>query len=85
MTTKERPDQERILLIDDEAIMHDVLGTLLRKENYILDGAVNGREGLEKFSANAYDLVLVDLMMPELDGMEVLHEIRLLDPQAVLS
>ncbi|HNR39073.1 MAG TPA: sigma-54 dependent transcriptional regulator [Acidobacteriota bacterium] len=84
MTTKERPDQERILLIDDEAIMHDVLGTLLRKEGYILDGAVNGREGLEKFSANAYDLVLVDLMMPELDGMEVLHEIRLLDPQAVL-
>jgi len=84
MTTKEHPDQERILLIDDEAIMHDVLGALLHKEGYILDGAMNGREGLEKFSANAYDLVLVDLMMPELDGMQALHEIRLLDPQAVV-
>ncbi len=84
MTTKERPEREQILLIDDEAIMHDVLGTLLRKEGYHLDGAMNGREGLEKFSANAYDLVLVDLMMPELDGMHALHEIRLLDPQAVV-
>jgi two-component system response regulator PilR (NtrC family) len=84
MTTKAVRDPERVLLVDDEAIMHDVLGTLLRKEGYLLDVAANGREGLEKFSANAYDIVLTDLMMPEMDGLQVLREIRLLDPQAVV-
>lgn len=75
---------ERILLIDDEEIMHDVVSTLLRKEKYHLDTAFNGDTGLELFSSQPCDLVLLDFMLPGRDGLEVLREIRQMDANAVV-
>ncbi len=74
----------RILLIDDEEIMHDVITTLLMKEQYELDAAFDGDAGLELFSSKPYDLVLLDLMLPGKDGFAILKEIRQLDPHAVV-
>ena len=66
----------RILVIDDEADIREGLEFLLTSENYAVDSAQNGTEGLRKMENRAYDLVLLDLMMPDISGMGVLEETR---------
>src|SRR5687768_9921686 len=66
----------RVLVVDDEADIRESLEVLLTLENYKVDQAINGTEGIRKMEANAYDLVLLDLMMPDRSGMEVLAEVR---------
>ena len=66
----------RILVVDDEADIRESLETLLALEGYEVDSAHNGGEGLRKMEAGFYDLVLLDLMMPDRSGMEVLREVR---------
>src|SRR5277367_4189393 len=66
----------RILVVDDEADIRESLETLLCLEGYTVEAAQNGTEGLQKIEAGNYDLVLLDLMMPDRSGMEVLEEVR---------
>jgi DNA-binding NtrC family response regulator len=66
----------RILVIDDEADIRESLEVLLSMEDYQVDTAANGTEGLARFESSSYDIVLLDLMMPDKSGMEVLAEIR---------
>jgi DNA-binding NtrC family response regulator len=66
----------RILVIDDEADIREGLEMLLASEGYQVELAANGLEGLHKLEAHGYDLVLLDLMMPDRSGMEVLQEVR---------
>jgi DNA-binding NtrC family response regulator len=70
------PDRRRILVIDDEADIRESLELLLTGENYFVDLAENGISGLQKFESGSYDLVLLDLMMPDRSGMDVLTDIR---------
>jgi DNA-binding NtrC family response regulator len=66
----------RILVIDDEADIRESLETLLGLEGYSVDQAQNAAEGLHKLETRGYDMVLLDLMMPDRSGMEVLREVR---------
>src|SRR3981081_2850538 len=66
----------RILVIDDEIDIRESLETLLDLEGYEVDLAQNGPEGERRLEQRAYDLVLLDLMMPEKSGMEVLRDVR---------
>ena len=66
----------RVLVVDDELDIREGLELLLTSEGYSVELAVNGTEGLRKLENAAYDLVLLDLMMPDRDGMDVLHEVR---------
>jgi len=66
----------RILVIDDEADIRESLETLLCLEGYLVALAPNGAEGLRRADSGTYDLILLDLMMPDRSGMEVLHDIR---------
>jgi DNA-binding NtrC family response regulator len=66
----------RILVVDDEADIRESLETLLSLEGYDIDLAQNGSEGLKKIETGSYDLILLDLMMPDRSGMEVLVEVR---------
>ena len=75
----------RILVIDDEIEIRESLEALFTMENYAVDLAVNGNDGLAKFDAQAYDMVLVDLMMPDRSGMEVLAEIRAKDQETPVA
>ena len=75
----------RILVIDDEAEIRESLEALFTMENYTVDLAVNGNDGLAKFDGQFYDMVLVDLMMPDRSGMEVLAEIRSKDQETPVA
>ena len=66
----------RILIVDDEEDIRESLETLLTIEGYSVDMAVNGTTGLDRMARSSYDLVLLDLMMPDKSGMEVLAEVR---------
>ena len=63
-------------MIDDELDIREGLELLLRSENYEVELAQNGTEGLQKLENRGYDLVLLDLMMPDRSGMDVLQEVR---------
>jgi len=66
----------RVLVVEDEPILLDAIGKSLREEGYAVDLAADGEEGLYKASAWEYDAVILDLMLPKLDGWEVLRGIR---------
>ncbi len=65
-----------VLVIDDEEIMRDILGTLLEREGYSVRLAANGQEGLDLAKSLPFDAVIVDVMMPGLDGLQVLDELK---------
>ena len=67
---------QKILIIDDDARLVKNVETYLKDFGYRIDSALNGAEGLRKVQALQPDLVLLDLMMPGLDGLEVCREIR---------
>jgi len=66
----------KVLVVDDELDIREGLETLLSLEGYKVDLAANGGEGLRKIESRAYDLVLLDLMMPDRSGMDVLRDVR---------
>jgi two-component system response regulator MprA len=66
----------RILIIDDHADVRDVLESLMASQGYEVDVAPDGRAGLERCDAAMPDLVITDLHMPELDGLETVRELR---------
>jgi two-component system response regulator PilR (NtrC family) len=73
-----------IHVVDDEPIIHEVLSQLLSSEGYEVVLSSSGEEALEKHSSQFYDITLLDLLMPGLDGIEVLKGIKRIDPQAVI-
>jgi two-component system response regulator PilR (NtrC family) len=73
-----------IHVIDDEPIIHEVLSQLLTSEGYEVELSASGEEALEKCSTTSYDVTLLDLLMPGLDGIEVLKSIKKIDPLAVI-
>jgi len=66
----------KILIIDDDARLVKNLSTYLKDFNYETESAYNGMEGLKKITDFAPDLVILDLMMPEIDGLDVCRELR---------
>lgn len=68
--------EEIIHIIDDEPIIHEVLGDLLTSEGFDTEISSGGEEALKKFDSQSYGLVLLDLLMPGMDGIEVLHRIK---------
>jgi CheY-like chemotaxis protein len=68
--------QKKILLIEDEFFIRDLYERYLTKNGYQVITAVDGQEGLDKALANQVDLILLDIMMPKLTGIEVLERIK---------
>ena len=71
----------RVLIIDDEVDIRESLETLLEMEGYLTELAANAAEGLDRLDKGRYDVVLLDLMMPDRSGIEVLQEFRLRDAE----
>jgi DNA-binding NtrC family response regulator len=74
----------RILIIDDEPIVREVLRDVLAREAYALTFAVDAETGLEALDRQEFDLVVLDLMLPGMGGLEALTEIRRRDPDQVI-
>jgi len=66
----------QILVVDDEDILREVLSTLLSFESYAVDLAENGAQALEMIREKDYGVMLLDLMMPDVDGFQVLEELK---------
>ncbi len=73
----------RILIIEDEEAIRNVLSNILKeeKEKHEVETAENGMQGVAKFKDNEYDLILCDIKMPKMDGMEVLDRLQALKPE----
>ncbi|MGD9123647.1 MAG: sigma-54 dependent transcriptional regulator [Desulfarculaceae bacterium] len=79
------PVKGRILVVDDEQHVRRVLEVMLKRSGYEVHTAEGGQAGLDKFAGEIYDLVILDLRMPDLDGISVLSRIRQAEPdQTVL-
>ena len=66
----------KILIIEDDKFLRELLQVKLKKENFSVFVAVNGEEGIKKAQEEQPDLILLDLILPNIDGFEVLKRIR---------
>ena len=71
-----KPTAKRVLVVDDNAINRRVARTFLEQNGYEIDEAHDGRHALEKLNASKFDLVLMDIHMPELDGQRAFDQLR---------
>jgi CheY-like chemotaxis protein len=67
----------KILVVEDDKTLREVYATILRFSDYVVDVASNGKAALELCAENHYDVILLDLMMPILDGVGFLKEVHL--------
>ena len=74
------PGMGSVLIIDDEAEIRESLQTLLELEGYDVSAAANGEQGLAQLGERPFDLVLLDLAMPDRNGLELIPELRAIDP-----
>ncbi len=75
---------KRILIVEDDVSIHNVIEELLAKENYLVDNAYSGTEALLLLEKEKYDLILLDLMLPAISGEEIIKKVDL-TPIIVLS
>lgn len=69
-------EQKHVLIVDDDAAIRDALSESLSVAGYAVDVAVDGKEGVNRILNDKPDLVLLDIVMPQMNGWEVLDEIR---------
>jgi len=74
-------DSTRVLVIDDEALLRGLLRDMLLACGYEADVAQDGATGLARYQSERYTAVITDLLMPGMDGFEVVAALRVLDPQ----
>jgi len=76
--------QVRLLICDDEPSVRESLSTWFRDEGYVVETSVSGRDALEKLAANSWDVYLIDIKMPGMDGLELQRRIKEADPTATI-
>ena len=73
-----------ILIVDDNPKNIQVLGNILRRENYKVEFATNGEQAIDRIGIESFDLILLDVMMPIMNGIEACKEIRKTKPASDL-
>jgi len=73
--------QQRILIVNDEKGIRIVLSDILREKGYLVKGVKDGYEAIKAVDEESFDLVIVDLRMPQMDGIKVLENIKKKNPQ----
>ena len=75
---------KKILIVDDEFEMRQLLRLYLQQENYFLEEAKDGREAYDKILKNDYDLIILDVMMPLMDGWQTLEQVRRISDVSIM-
>lgn len=73
----------RILVVDDDESIRKTISAILEERGYVVDTAENGKEAIEKSSANFYNLALIDIRLPDMEGTRLLEEIKETTPKMV--
>lgn len=74
----------QILVVEDDARLQDMVCKFLRKEGWLVDACIDGKLALERFYENKYDLIILDIMLPGINGQELLRELRKIHDTPVL-
>lgn len=69
-------EAEKILVIEDDQFLRELYEELLKGEGYLVELAEDGEKGLDKFLEGGYSLVLLDIMLPKIDGLEILRKAK---------
>lgn len=77
-------DDKRILVIDDEQVMLESCSKILQKDGYAVETFDNGQEGIARFKQAPPPVLIVDLKMPDIDGMQVIQQVREIDSEAII-
>lgn len=67
---------KKILVVEDEEYIRDLYVQILQKEGYLVDSASDGEEAYVKISKKEYDLILLDIILPKIDGLQVLEKLK---------
>jgi DNA-binding NtrC family response regulator len=78
------PAAAKVLVVDDDPGILDTLTDVLAASGYDAVMAASGREAIEKARATAFDLILMDIQMPDLNGVQTLHALRMADPRVAV-
>ena len=78
------PVKYRVLVVDDEESMRDFLSIMLHREGYLVDTAVDGAQAVAHLRTHSYDLVISDIKMPRMTGLELLAHIKERTPETVV-
>ena len=73
---------QRILVVEDDLFLRELYTDILRGEGYEVESAADGEQALEKMKVGGYDIVLLDIIMPKMDGLSVMKQMQNLTPQA---
>ncbi len=76
--------EDRILIVDDEPMVSDILARRLIKEGYVCIKANNGKEALQYFYKDSFSLVISDIKMPEMGGLELLRKLKAMSPKIMV-
>ena len=72
---------EKILVVEDDLFLRELYTDILSQEGFQVDSAADGEEALQKITAGGYNLVLLDIIMPKMDGLEVMRQTQAKPPQ----
>lgn len=67
---------QKVLLVEDEEFIRDLYKRQLEKDDFVVDAFVSGVPALESLEKNAYDLIVLDIMLPQMSGLEILKKIK---------
>jgi DNA-binding response OmpR family regulator len=82
-TSLSRPAAARLLVVDDDASIQNLMQAIFRPEGMMVDFAPNGRAALNKLRSERYDALILDLMLPELNGFELIRELKSREPSVL--
>ena len=66
----------KVLIVDDEELIRNVIKEYCKSENYLVDEASDGEEAINKVEKNTYDIIIMDIMMPKMDGFKAIEQIK---------